>query len=63
MWTGLAPIYIIQKVGYDYDIDIVELEIPEEHIHMVIRSIPRQSPNDVMQTKKQLDASIYLAFN
>ncbi|MCF6229714.1 MAG: transposase, partial [Gammaproteobacteria bacterium] len=23
---------IIQKIGYDYDIDIVELEIPEDHI-------------------------------
>jgi len=28
---------IIQKVGYDYDIDIVELGIPEDHIHMVNR--------------------------
>jgi putative transposase len=32
---------IIQKIGYDYDIDIVELEIPEDHIHMVIRGIPK----------------------
>ncbi len=29
---------IVQKVGYDYDIDIVELEIPEDYIHMVVRS-------------------------
>ena len=28
---------IIEKIGYDYDIDIVELEIPDDHIHMVIR--------------------------
>jgi hypothetical protein len=35
---------IINKVGYDYDIDIVELEIPNDHIHMVIRGIPKQSP-------------------
>jgi putative transposase len=40
---------IIQKVGYDYDIDIVELEIPNDHIHMVIRGVPKQSPSDVMQ--------------
>jgi len=32
---------IIKKIGYDYDIEIVELEIPEDHIHMVIRSIPK----------------------
>ncbi len=47
---------IIQKIGYDYDIDIVELEIPEDHIHMVIRSIPRQSPSSVMQIIKSITA-------
>ena len=47
---------IIKKVGYDYDIDIVELEIPEDHIHMVIRSIPKQSPSDVMQIIKSITA-------
>lgn len=41
---------MIQKI--DYDIDIVELEIPEDHIHMVIRSLPKQSPCDVMQVIK-----------
>jgi putative transposase len=47
---------IIQKIGYDYDIDIVELEIPNDHIHMVIRGIPKQSPSDVMQIVKSLTA-------
>jgi putative transposase len=47
---------IILKVGYDYDIDIVELEIPEDHIHMVIRSIPMQTPSDVMQVIKSITA-------
>jgi putative transposase len=47
---------IIQKIGYDYDIDIVEFEIPEDHIHMVIRSIPSQSPSDVMQVIKSITA-------
>ena len=47
---------IIQKVGYDYDIDIIELEIPEDHIHMVIRGIPKQSPSDVMQIIKSITA-------
>ncbi len=47
---------IIQKVGYDYD--IVELEIPEVHIHihMVIRGIPKQSPSDVIQIIKSIIA-------
>ena len=47
---------IIQKIGYDYDIDIVELEIPEDHIHMVIRGIPKQSPSEVMQIIKSITA-------
>ncbi len=47
---------IIKKIGYDYDIEIVELEIPEDHIHMVIRSIPKQSPSDVMQIVKSITA-------
>lgn len=38
---------IIQKIGYD--IDIVELEIPEEHIHIVVRSVPKQSPSIAKQ--------------
>ncbi len=47
---------IIQKFGYDYDIDIVELEMPEDHIHMIIRSIPMQSPSGVMQIIKSITA-------
>jgi putative transposase len=32
---------IIRKIGYDYDFDIQELEIPEVHIHMVIKGNPK----------------------
>ena len=47
---------IIEKIGYDYDIDIVELEIPEDHIHMVVRGVPKMSPSDVMQIVKSISA-------
>lgn len=47
---------IIQKIGYDYDIDIVELEIPEDHIHMVVRSEPKESPSNIMQVIKSISA-------
>ena len=47
---------IIEKAGYDYNIDIVELEIPEDHIHMVIRGVPKMSPSDVMQVIKSISA-------
>ena len=47
---------IIEKAGYDYNIDIVELEIPEDHIHMVVRGVPKMSPSDVMQVIKSISA-------
>ncbi|MFT5453327.1 MAG: putative transposase [Enterobacterales bacterium] len=47
---------IIQKIGYDYNIDIVELEIPVVHIHMVVRSEPKTSPSKVMQVIKSITA-------
>jgi len=47
---------IIEKIGYDYNIDIVELEIPEDHIHMVVRGVPKMSPSDVMQIIKSISA-------
>jgi len=47
---------IIQKIGYDYDIDIIELEIPNDHIHMVVRGEPKQAPSDVMRIIKSISA-------
>ena len=45
---------IIEQTGYDYNIDIVELEIPEDHIHMVVRGALKMSPSDVMQVIKNI---------
>ena len=50
---------IIEKIGYDYGIDIVELEIPVDHIHMVVRSEPKQSPSGIMQIIKSISARIF----
>ncbi|WP_425325196.1 transposase [Parashewanella spongiae] len=35
---------------------MVELEIPVDHIHMVIRGEPKISPSDVMQIIKSISA-------
>ena len=50
---------IIHKIGYDYDIGIVELEIPVDHIHMVVRSEPKQSPSGMMQIIKSISARVF----
>jgi putative transposase len=47
---------IISKIGYDYNIEIVELEIPIDHIHMIVRSKPKVLPSDVMQIIKSISA-------
>lgn len=48
---------IIKKIGYDYDIEIVELEIPTDHIHMVVRAEPKDSPSGIMQKIKSISAT------
>ena len=47
---------IIYKIGYDYNIEIVELEIPDDHIHMVVRSEPKICPSWIMQVIKSIAA-------
>ena len=47
---------IIEKIGYDYNIEIVELEVPVDHIHMVVRTEPKEAPSDVMQIIKSISA-------
>lgn len=47
---------IICKIGYDYNIEIVELEVPGDHIHMVVRSEPKVCPSGIMQIIKSLSA-------
>ena len=47
---------IISKIGYDYNIEIVELEVPGDHIHMVERSEPKVCPSAIMQIIKSLSA-------
>ena len=47
---------IIEKIGYDYNIDIAELEIPVDHIHMIVKSEPKVSPSEIMQIIKSISA-------
>ena len=47
---------IIYKIGYDYNIEIVELEIPKDHIHVVIKSEPKKCPSSIMQIIKSISA-------
>ena len=47
---------IIYKIGYDYNIEIVELEIPVDHIHMLVKAAPKDCPSQIMQVIKSISA-------
>ena len=40
---------LIHKISFDFDIDILELKIPGNHIHMIVRSEPKISPSQIIQ--------------
>jgi putative transposase len=47
---------IIQKNWSDYDIDIIELKIPDDHTHMRVRHVPKTSPSHILQVIKIISA-------
>ena len=47
---------IIEKIAYDYNIEVIELEIPVDHVHMVIRGIPKVAPSEIMRIIKSISA-------
>jgi len=47
---------IIEKIGYDYDIEVEELEILEDHLHMVVRGEPGRAPSEIMRIVKSISA-------
>jgi putative transposase len=47
---------IIEKNCYDYDIDLEELELPDDYIHVIIITEPKRSPSDIMQIVKSISA-------
>ena len=52
---------IIEKIGYDHNIQILELEIPVDHIHMVVSGVPKFSPSQIMQVIKSISAKKFFA--
>jgi putative transposase len=40
----------------------VELEIPSDHVHMIVKSEPKVSPSDIMQIIKSISARNFFKF-
>ena len=47
---------MIRKVASDYDMKVEEIEVPEDHVHMVIKAEPKMSPSEIMRTIKSISA-------
>ena len=47
---------LITKVAYDYDMEVSEIEVVEDHIHMMLKAEPRESPAHIMQVVKSISA-------
>jgi putative transposase len=47
---------IIRQAAYNYNMEVTELEIPPDHIHMMIKTLPKFSPSTIMQTIKSISA-------
>ena len=47
---------IIVKSGYDYDITVLEIEIPPDHIHALVSLPPRISVSECMRVLKSISA-------
>ena len=56
-WCGRDSLCLLKRAySSGSGIDIVELEIPEDHTHRVVRSIAKQSSSLVMQVIKNITA-------
>lgn len=42
----------MDKIGCDYNIEIVEIKGLVDHIHMIVRSAPKAPPSNIIQNSK-----------
>lgn len=52
---------IIRQAAYNYNMEVTEIEIPPDHIHMTLKALPRHSPSDIMGTIKSISAREFFA--
>jgi putative transposase len=48
--------HILIKTAYDYDLEILEIEIPPDHVHMLITIPPHTSLSDAIRILKSISA-------
>jgi len=47
---------IITKSAYDYDMEVTEIEVVDDHIHMMLMAEPRENPSEIMRVIKSISA-------
>jgi len=49
-------LYLLKRVAAEWDLDIVEIEAVEDHVHMFVEAPPRLSPAQIMNVVKSITA-------
>ena len=47
---------LCKKIAYDYEMEVSEIEVVEDHIHMMLKACPKESPSHIMQVIKSISA-------
>src|SRR3989344_1613756 len=47
---------ILIKTAHDYDMEVLEIEIPKDHVHMLVAIPPHTSASDSIRTLKSISA-------
>ena len=48
--------YVLKRIAREYDLEIVELALTPDHVHLLVSTPPRYSPAQIMQLFKGISA-------
>ena len=48
--------YVLKRIAREYDLEIVELALTPDHVHLLMSTPPRYSPAQIMQLFKGISA-------
>ena len=49
---------IMKDISYKYDFDILEIKVDKDHIHIMIKSVPKLSPLMIVRVLKQQSTQV-----
>ena len=49
-------LYLLRRIAREFDLNIVEVEVMPDHVHLFLESSPRRSPAQIMNIIKSITA-------